>query len=170
VRWERLVVDVSGLERQSDALERVGEALEEALEGAAGRLLATRLVFRGATGLHGALARDLPALRAQCQAKAHEAGGDRIWIEEVTPETTPLYDPARLAERDDLTRILLDTLDAAAAGDLESPAEVRDMMKVLPGDIRGDLELELTGDGRVGLLADVRAILLDALSRKGGDA
>ena len=185
VRWARLVVDLTGADEQDQALARVGDALADALAEADGRLLAVRLVLAGSTGLHGALARDLPAWRAHCQARGQIVGGDRIWIEELERTTAPVYDLARLAERDDLTRILLEGLDEAAAPAPErtsrvapdmapdmapdTPPEIRDLLGVLPAAIRHELEATLRPPGRAALLAEVRALLLESLRHSGGD-
>lgn len=169
VRWARLVVDLTGVEAQDTALARIGDALASALEEADGRLLAARLVLAGNTPLHGALARSLPHWRAQCQARAQIVGGERIWIEELEPTTAPVYDLDALAARDDLTRILLEGLDASLSGAPETPPEVRELLGVLPPEIRDDLEGALDATRRPALLAEVRALLLEALSHSGGE-
>ncbi|WP_462330034.1 metallophosphoesterase family protein [Thiohalocapsa halophila] len=169
VRWARLVVDLTGVQDQDAALARIGDALASALEEADGRLLAARLVLAGNTPLHGALARSLPHWRAQCQARAQIVGGERIWIEELEPTTAPVYDLDALAARDDLTRILLEGLDASLGGAPETPPEVRELLGVLPPEIRDDLEATLDAARRPALLAEVRALLLEALSHSGGE-
>ncbi len=170
VRWEWVSVDLSATESVDRALARVGDVLHDALPRADGRLLAARIALTGATVLHGHLKRDLPHLRAECIAQGQIAGGDGVWVEEVVVATSPLYDLAELAARDDLTRIVLETLDAAGAGDLELPGEAAEMLRVLPAEIRCDLEAELAANGRAAVLDDVRAILLDALAQKGGES
>ncbi|MBK1702930.1 DNA repair exonuclease, partial [Thiococcus pfennigii] len=86
----------------------------------------------------------------------------------VEVATTPLYDLADLAARDELTGIVLEALHAAGEGDLALPAEAQEMLRVLPPEIRNDIEAELQGEGRAALLGDVRAILLETLARRGG--
>ncbi|NBC48994.1 MAG: DNA repair exonuclease [Gammaproteobacteria bacterium] len=193
VRWARLEVDLTGIDAPESALVRVDDALTRALDDADGRLLATRLALAGHTPLHGGLARSLPAWRAQCQARAQITGGDRVWIEDLELATAPVYDLQRLAERDDLTRILLAGLAAAecptsepAAGSAsgpatepasgpgtgptaEAPPEVRDLLGILPAEIRTELEDALTAEQRPALLAEVRALLLESLRHSGGD-
>lgn len=170
VRWESLQVDITDLDAQDQALVRIGDALTDALAKTDGRLLAVRIVLTGRTPLHGTLARDLPDWRAQCQARAQIAGGDRIWLEELQAETAPVYDLRRLAERDELTRILLAGLDEAAALELTAPPDVQGLLRILPADIRRDLEASLEPDNRPALLDDVRALLLESLRHGGGTA
>ena len=170
VRWERVNVDVSACESVDGVLTRVGDGLGDALSRTDGRLLAARITLTGASVLHGQLKRDLPWLRAECIAQGQIAGGDGVWVEEVVVATSPMYDLDELAARDDLTRIVLETLDAAGAGDLDLPDDAAEMLRVLPPEIRCDLETDLAQCSRAALLDDLRAILLEALAQKGGES
>ncbi|MBK1732017.1 metallophosphoesterase [Thiococcus pfennigii] len=168
VRWARVMVDVAGLADPTELPGRIGEALQAALADADGRPLAARVTLTGATARHDQLKRDLPQVRADCLGQAQVVAGDGIWVEEVEVATTPLYDLADLAARDELTGIVLEALHAAGEGDLALPAEAQEMLRVLPPEIRSDIEAELRGEGRAALLGDVRAILLETLARRGG--
>lgn len=168
VRWARVMVDVAGLADPTELPGRIGEALQAALADADGRPLAARVTLTGATARHDQLKRDLPQVRADCLGQAQVVAGDGIWVEEVEVATTPLYDLADLAARDELTGIVLEALHAAGEGDLALPAEAQEMLRVLPPEIRNDIEAELQGEGRAALLGDVRAILLETLARRGG--
>ena len=163
VRWEKVLVDVEAVENEAEALARVGDRLQQKLAQADGRLLAVRLILSGATPLHGRFKHDLPWLRAECIAQGQMVAGDRIWIEEVLVETRAVQDLAQLAERDDLTRLVLETLQAADAGGLEIDAETTAMLRLLPAEIRNEMEAQLAEDARSSLLDDVRSILLEAL-------
>ena len=169
VRWALVEVDLAGAEQEADAQERLGEGLRRAAEGAGDRLLAARLIFSGATALHGALHRDTQRLRAECLAVAQQCG-QPVWIEAVKLRTSPVYDIAELAERDSLTGIVVESLRAADAGTDALPADIKAMLEVLPGALRDEVAAELAGEARHALLADVRAIILEALTTKGGDA
>ena len=169
VRWERIDVDVSGSEDAGEALTRIGKALEQGVAAAEGRLLAARIRLTGSTDLHGHFKRALPWLRAECIARGQLIGGDALWIESVRVATTPRYDPVELAERDDLTRILLDSLAAAGVGDLALPDAAAEMIERLPAELQSPLKQALQGDARLPLLQDVQAILLEALARRGGE-
>jgi DNA repair exonuclease SbcCD nuclease subunit len=167
VRWARVMVDVAGLADPMELPGRIGEALQAALADADGRPLAARVTLTGATARHDQLKRDLPQVRADCLGQAQVVAGDGIWVEEVEVATAPLYDLADLAARDELTGIVLEALHAAGEGDLALPAEAQEMLRVLPPEIRSDIEAELRGEGRAALLGDVRAILLETLARRG---
>ncbi|MEI6357676.1 MAG: DNA repair exonuclease [Verrucomicrobiota bacterium] len=170
VRWQVLEVELTGVEEESDALRRVSERLGQAVAVAEGRLVAARIVLKGATGLHGALHRDPQRWRAELTARAQDHGEDAVWIERVRVETTPLYDLAELAERDDLTRIVLDSLEQAKGGVLTLPPEISDMFDVLPSEVRAAVEADLDEARRPAILDEVRSIILDALATKGGQA
>ena len=170
VRWARLVVDLTGAGQQDQVLLRVGDALAAALDAADGRLLAARLVLTGSTAVHGSLARDLPAWRAQCQARGQIVGGDRVWIEELESATMPIYDLAQLAQRDELTRLLLAGLDEMASAKLTMPPEVNGLPGILPAEIRHELEDAMDSAAHPALLADVRALLLESLRQGGGES
>lgn len=170
VRWSRLTVDVGGIDDEHAALAALGQALHDASRNAEGRLLAARVTLVGATPLHDRLRRDLPRLRAECIAQAQLVSGDGVWIEEVEVATAPVVDPAALAQRDDLTRVVLASLQAAEERPLEVPADIDALFKVLPGDLRTAVEDELADGHRAALLDDVRAIVLDALATRTGGA
>ncbi len=168
VRWGTVTVDVSGIDHEPQVLARVGDALRRASLEADGRLLAARIRLTGATPLHERLRHDLPRLRAECIVQAQRVAGDGAWIEEVEAATAPVVDPGVLAQRDDLTRLVLESLQAAGGRPLEVPAEVDALLKTLPGELRVAVEEELTDSHRAALLDDVRAIVLDALATRSG--
>ena len=101
-------------------------------------------------------------MRAECINQAQRVS-DGVWIETVLVRTTPRQDLALLATRDELSRIVLETLDQAATGELAVPGDVRDLLKILPVELRDGLEADLTQ--RTALLDDVRALLLASLDR-----
>jgi hypothetical protein len=82
--------------------------------------------------------------------------------------TSPVYDLAQLAERDALTKIVLETLEQARVEAGNLPDEIKEMLGVLPSEVRSVVESDWTGDDSHAVLEDVRAIILDALGTKGG--
>ena len=162
LRWARLEVDVGDAESLDGVHLRIGSALRRAEAEAEGRLLAARIILTGSSELHGGLKRDAPGLRAECINQAQRVS-DSVWIETVAVRTTPRQDLALLATRDELSRIVMETLDAAATGELAVPGDVRDLLKILPAELRDGLEADLTQ--RTALLDDVRALLLACLER-----
>jgi DNA repair exonuclease SbcCD nuclease subunit len=168
VRWQELTVDLSGVENDSEALRRVGEAMDNAVIAAEGRLVAARIVITGTTSLHGSLHRDVQRWRAELLAKAQDQGAEAIWIERIEVSTAPVYDVAQLVERDALTKIVVESLDQAHNELGTLPTEIQEMLGVLPPEVRREVEAEWSEDQRSAVLNDVRAIILDALGTKGG--
>ena len=168
VRWRVLEIDLSGVAEESEALGRVTQSMTHAVSEAEGRLVAARIIFAGATPLHGSLHRDFQRWRAELLACSQDRGQDAVWIECIKVWTTPVYDLAQLARRDALTRIVLETLEQDRIVPDNLPDEVKEMLGVLPGDVRSEVESDWAGDGSASVLEDVRAIILDALGTKGG--
>jgi DNA repair protein SbcD/Mre11 len=84
-----------------------------ALSDADGRLLAVRVVLRGACAAHPALVRDLGATRDRLHNEALNLGGaDAIWLEEVRVLTRPALDLPAMRARSDALGLLLREIDA----------------------------------------------------------
>jgi hypothetical protein len=75
-----------------------------------------------------------------------------------------------LAARDALTKIVVDNLDDAHDHLATLPTEIEEMLAVLPPEVRSEVEAEWSVGQRKAVLDDVRAIILDALGTKGGQA
>jgi len=168
VRWELLKVDLAGVSEPSEALNRSALAMADAVRKADGRMVAARIVLTGASPLHGSLHREAAWWQAELLGRAQEQGPEALWIEHVQVATTPVYDLDDLRRRDALTKILLDTLDHAAVETGNLPKEVKDMLDVLPNEVRSAVEAQWAGAGSVSVLEEVRAIILDGLGTKGG--
>ena len=168
VRWRVLDVDLAGVEEPSEALSRAAVSMAGAVREADGRLVAARIVLTGASPLHGSLHREAAWWRAELLGRVQEQAAESLWIERIQVKTTPVYDPVRLAERDELTRIVLKVLGEAAVEAGGLPQEIKAMLDVLPSEVRSEVESEWEGAGSASLLEDVRAIILDALGTKGG--
>lgn len=170
VRWQALEVNLGEVEDESTALARVRAAITDAVEHSGERLVAARINLIGATVLHGSLHRDWQHWRAQILALAQDFGEDAVWIERVRAKTTPVYDLVELAERDALTKTVLETLETTSSELAALPADITEMLDVLPPDLRADVADEWAPDQRPALVEDVRAIILEALQTKGGNA
>lgn len=167
VRWSVIEADLSGVEREPDALRRVSAALSDAIEQADGRLVAARVHLTGATPLHGSLHQNSQHWRAQILGLAQDFGDESLWVERVTARTTPIYDVASLAERDALTGTVLAALEKATH-DLESmPEDIVEMLDALPGEVRAEVENDWSISRRAELMNEVRAIILESLETKG---
>ena len=58
VRWQVLEIDLTGVTEEAVVLSRVTKSMASAVSEAEGRLVAARVVFTGATPLHGSLHRE----------------------------------------------------------------------------------------------------------------
>ncbi|MCK8783339.1 DNA repair exonuclease [Roseomonas sp. NAR14] len=118
VRWARIEVDCAGAPDEDAALDRVRDALGNALDAAEGRLLAARVTLRGACGAHAALSRDPAAAREQVRATAQNtAGADSLWIESVRVATEPAVDLDALRARPDAVGRLVRAIESLGETD-----------------------------------------------------
>lgn len=144
VRWARLQVSVDGCDRNTEALERVREAIEQAIDaGADGRLLACRIELTGRTKIHDDLLISTEHILAEVRAAALGFGDASAWIERVVIATEPVLDPTMLGEREDALGDLHRMLgDAAADPELLSQlgVDVSELVRKLPSDVRDDIE------------------------------
>ena len=168
-RWSEVTIDLGGVESIEAALPRIRAAMDDAVEQAEGRLLALRLVFKGVTPLHDALCSRPDRLEAEAQSLAEDLGEGVVWIERVKVSTRPAVTLEELAERDALTKVVVEAT-LGEGGVVALPAEVAEMMKFLPGDLREKLEGEWTSDGFTSIYDESRALILDRLVAKGGEA
>jgi hypothetical protein len=101
LRWDLVSVDVGG------ASSITGGARGRRRAGAAPAFLddplprALRVQLTGQTRLHGELFGAAARLRAEVVAQAASIAPERLWIEKLRIETTPLTSAATLADRAD---------------------------------------------------------------------
>jgi DNA repair exonuclease SbcCD nuclease subunit len=119
----------------------VDAALEEAVGLAEGRLLAARVVIRGATDAHRVLRDDAEQTTQQIRVIANDLGGDDVWIEKVQVMTHAPIDLVSLAQRDDAIGQLVRSLQA----EKEDP----DALRVLASEL-SDLAARLPAAMREG--------------------
>jgi hypothetical protein len=115
----------------------VAQALRDATAAAGDRLVAARVIVRGACAVHDALARDTDRLRWDVVMTAAEVAGDRVWVEKVTCATRPLAEAP--ADGDDAYAALLRCIrDAAVDEDLlrELTADLAPLAAKLPPELR----------------------------------
>ena len=168
VRWQDVPVILDQVGEEAEAIKRIRAALADAVKMAEDRLLAARITLTGASPLHGNLHREAQRWRAEILGIAQDFGEAAVWIEQVKVATSPVYDLNQLAERDVLTKIVLETLDQATHDLDDLPADIIEMLDVLPLEVRAEAEGEWEAGRRAALMADVRAIILDSLQTKGG--
>lgn len=113
VRWQRLVVDVAAASDVGDAMALVRAAVGEAVERADGRLLALRVVLRGACAVHAALAGDAAETRERVRAELLAVAGEEAWLESVQVATAPRLERAAMRARTDAFGALVRSIEAA---------------------------------------------------------
>ncbi len=119
VRWAVREIDVSEAGEPEDIVELARGALEKEAELAAGRLLAARLVFRGRTRAHTAIAADADRWVAELRAMSLEVEGEAAWIEKVVFATRAAIDMGALRARDDAIGEILRAIDEAVKDEAE---------------------------------------------------
>jgi len=130
LRWEHLHVDVTTARSDSEVIELVRGAIEQAVETKAdGRVLAMRLTVLGKTAAHGMLLRKEDQFRADIRSLTAGLGSDVAWLEKIKVETEPEISAEVLREREDALGELQLMLDAAA----EDEALVTDLENELGG-------------------------------------
>lgn len=169
-RWASVVVNAEGLETMDALVQRTREALGKAVESADERLLAARVTVTGVTGLHGQLCSRPDRLEAEVEACAQDFGEGRVWIERVILETRPMVNPADLAARDALTKVVVEAVDEAISTDGALPDEVIAMLALLPPELAERMKREWQGTGLRPLMEDACAIILERLTEKGAEA
>lgn len=130
VRWEHLELDASSFDSMVSLKAGISKVIAEAFSEAGDRLLAVRLTLTGSTSLHGELFADSHRWQAECVSAAHEIDPSRVWFEQLKLATTPVVAPDELAKRDDLTALVLGSLEEFEPGKL--PPAVASLQSKLP--------------------------------------
>lgn len=73
--------------------------------------------------------------------------------------TSPVYNLVQLAERDALTKIVLSTLEQARVEPGNLPAEIKEMLDVLPPEVRSEVESDWGEGQQATAMEEVRAII-----------
>ena len=175
VRWARLTVPVDGCTRVTEAVDRVREAIENAVaQDADGRLLACRVELAGQTDIHGGLLASTEHLLAEARGAALGLGEELAWIERIVVATRPLLDAATLRAREDalgeLQRMLEDAGEDAELKQLLE-ADIGELVRKLPHELRADPEdavLKVAVDGDYAELIDqVSGFLVARITTEG---
>ena len=152
VRWIHLPVVVEQCRAVVDVVDRIRQAIEEALErDAQGRLLACRIELTGRTGLHAELLASADHLLAEAKAAALGLGEEVAWIERLAVATASDTAGSRKDALGDLERIIK---SAGSDAELQArlAADLGDLVRKLPHDIRTDADdaaLKAAIDGNI---------------------
>jgi DNA repair protein SbcD/Mre11 len=144
VRWAHVTVPMDGSIHAIDVVNRISHAIENVVaETSAGRLLACRIELTGRTELHDYILSSVDQLTAEARAAALALGDVAAWIERLVIRTEPLT--ANTAA--DLGQDALDGLSGIMSEAANDPglrsqleAEIGELVRKLPHDIRADLE------------------------------
>jgi exonuclease SbcD len=163
VRWQAIEIDASALSDSEALRDSISNQMEITLAEANGRLLALRITLYGDTSLHDQLHAELAHWQAECVNIAAEIDDEHIWFERLRIKTKPTYDPQELAERDDLTKLVLEALNHFTP--TQVPAAVAQLSEKLKGIDNKDLQHLLTpSESDDQLKEDVTAIVLQSIS------
>ena len=111
LRWSAIKVSLAGEHDFDGAMARVGQALSEFLQQAAGRPIAARVTLTGATPLYRVLLGQIERVREGIIAEGRQHGADAVWIELVALDIEAAVDLEGLTSRPDVIGRLARTLD-----------------------------------------------------------
>ena len=158
VRWEDLALDLTSLEELDSLREQISEAIQTALSNAEDRLLALRLTLKGTTQHHGILHTELGRWKAEATALCQEISPTQLWLESLKLSTQPVTDLVELANRDDLTALVLQALENFTPED--KPSSITALESKLPHEIGSELD----GQNPEQLREEISAIVLHSIS------
>ena len=167
--FERLSIDLTGIDEWHGMLDRVETLLAEARSAAAGAHLVARLLLTGATPLAWRLRRDEDLLAGELQNLAASLG--ECWIEAVelavsAPQTTAGADAGPLTE---LSRLMRGDVVENHAYREELRETLADLLRQLPKEARGLLAPDEAAEEA--LLSELALLGADAvLARLGGES
>lgn len=172
LRWSLCEVDVTNSETLDDVYEQVRATLQQALDGAEGRLVAARLVLIGTSMVHSRLHAEREHWIQEYRALATGLGGAGLWLEKVLFRTKAL-DPTenQLAHDDALNGLLCGIqereVDDTALAELAN--EVAPLRNKLPAAMFGDEDgYDPTGQEELAAaMEDVKELLRHRLLTSG---
>ena len=171
VRWERPVLDISGMETTQDLLDGLHQCMDEALSGAEGRSVVLRITLSGRAGLHGSLRRPdfiedmLNDLNGEWANRSPFA-----WCERIEDETAPPFNrEERVVGSDFLAEVLMTSdrakddpeMLARLRGGLDDLYRHRRYRKHLSDNVPED-------DDLTALLDEAEAVVVDLLAGDDG--
>ena len=171
LRWHSVNVDAAGCAAMADVVHAINKELENLVESSPPNMpSAVRITITGKTPVHGELFGMEAQLRAEVLASAAAIGAERLWIEKVKTDTTPLDEPDAIRARGDALADLQAFFEEAQSdpeflaslkGDLmalvsKAPLELQSAVPYFKDIRNGDL---------VGLVSEIRPGLVSQLAR-----
>ena len=168
IRWERMHVDLDGVTRVDEILERFLTIFEDVIDRHDPKPVIARVEFGGETDVHDQIAADPEHLKHAVRSMAIAHFGDRAWIEKVKVRTQPkvrsVADPGPLRE-----------LSALVADLMSNDPELLDLGKALsnlfqklPPDYRqGDARLQPDDPEQLReLVVQAHALLVNSMKKE----
>ena len=173
VRWERLEVDLRRAETESAVLDQINAALLKLVASEAGsdRLIAARVVLRGATPWHDRLHVEAERFENEVRSLAQDRGAERLWVERTEVRTTPpAVRPSFDGPIEELREVIAE-LRGDPASLIALSAEWSDLTKKLPSEFLGDNDAPRLDDPAwlAELLDRAQPLLLELIDPRGRD-
>lgn len=155
-QFERVAVDLTGIEDWPDAMRAIGRRLAVEREAAASEQLITRIHLTGATALAWRLRRDPEQLQAEAEQQAAVIGN--TWIEKVgsncqAPRRGEIESAGALAE---LSRLISEDVLNSDAFKLQAQELVAELRGSLPRELH-----QMFGEDETSFLATVSQLTSD---------
>ena len=174
IRWFRLEVDASGIEKPYEVIDMINAQLEGFLEQNEGLPLIARVEVNGACAAHDELAADLERWTNELRSASLYSGGEMIWVEKIKLRSTPALEMQSVDSASGPLAELVHHLNEMRS----DPDQLKNLGGVFE-DLRKKLPKEL-GQGAEGLLLDdpewlaqilgqVSPMLIRRLMGKGGN-
>ena len=155
-RWSAASVDMTGIEDEPDARQRIEEVVQPLVDQAEGRLLALQLRLHGTSSLHNCLKARRDSFSDEVQALLHRLHED-AWLQKLRIETTdPMMTTDRPISSIDFAA-MLDGIEQDAVVRAAAAEEFAIMKGKLPGGVGGDTSIS---DDLDALLSEARAVVL----------
>ena len=168
VRWAHPHIDITDVTSQEEVLEMVRSATQDLLSEVAEsdrlELAAFRITLTGSTELHGQLHTGLKDLQADCHEITQDLDPDALWLERIKLKTTPIYDLETLAERDELSALVIEALEQFTPTTSSNMTKLREKLRgVAQAELDPLFEPE-TDKQQQQLSEDVAAIVLQSIT------
>lgn len=148
IRWFRLEVDASGIEKAYNVIDMINVELEGFLEQNEGLPLIARVEVSGACAAHDELAADLERWTNELRSASLYGGGQMIWIEKIKLRSTQALEMQSVDSASGPLAELVHHLNEMRS----DPDQLKNLGGVLE-ELRKKLPKEL-GQGPEGLLLD----------------
>ena len=173
MRWDTCPVDAGGTETYDQILELTGQGIDQAISRNEGQFLALRLIISGSCSAHHSLAGDRDRLLNDLRAITADRGQNRVWIEKVKLQTTPLAAAEDLPQDSPIAYLLQYAAELSGNEQFlaEVSSELQRELNNLPSELFKDNEAEAAGSQYLQeLLPEAEALIASRLLQKEGES